>query len=106
MSNYLLVYTGGTPPASEAEGAAVMQAWIAWFTTLGPAVVNPGNPTSPMVKHVASNGAVADGPVGVACTGFSIVSADSYDAAVALAKGCPHLGAGGQITVYETINVM
>ena len=83
-----------------------MKAWTGWFTTLGAAVVNPGNPTLPTVKHLAGNGAVADGPVGVACTGFSIVKADSYDKAVELAKSCPHLGAGGQITVYETVEVM
>jgi hypothetical protein len=33
----------------------------------------------------------------------SIVEADSLDAAVAQAKGCPVLAAGGSVEVYETI---
>jgi hypothetical protein len=39
-------------------------------------------------------------------TGYSIVTADALDAAVSIAKGCPHLKSGGQITVYETFPVM
>jgi hypothetical protein len=38
-----------------------------------------------------------------ALTGYSIVSADSLDAAVELAKGCPVLGIGGAVDVYEVI---
>ena len=44
MANYLLAYVGGDEPDSEEAGAAVMNAWIAWFGTLGDAVVDPGNP--------------------------------------------------------------
>ncbi|MBP7600820.1 MAG: hypothetical protein KA750_05720 [Thermoflexales bacterium] len=106
MSNYLLIYTGGNPPASEAEGAAVMQAWIGWFTRLGPAVVDGGNPTAPMAKHIGSDGKVSDGPIGAMCTGYSVLKADSYAKALEMAGECPHLGAGGQVTVYETVNVM
>ena len=32
--------------------------------------------------------------------------ADSLDAAVAIAKGCPHLAANGRIEVLETFDVM
>jgi hypothetical protein len=83
-----------------------MEAWTGWFTKLGPAVVDGGNPIAPMAKHIMSNGQVMDGPIGTMATGYSIVKADSYDAAVEIAKGCPHLGAGGQITVYETFPAM
>ena len=55
MANYLLAYTGGTEPQSEEEGKAVMDAWVAWFTSLGAAVVDPGNPTGPAAT-VASDG--------------------------------------------------
>ena len=30
MANYLLLYIGGSMPESEAEQAAVMQAWTSW----------------------------------------------------------------------------
>jgi hypothetical protein len=36
----------------------------------------------------------------------SIIKADSLDAAVAMAKGCPVLQGGAKITVYETFSVM
>ncbi len=65
-----------------------------------------GNPFSPMVKNINPNGVVADGPVGSMASGYSILQADSLDAAVAMARGCPVLKGGAKITVYETFNVM
>jgi hypothetical protein len=37
--------------------------------------------------------------------GYTIVSADSLDAAAELAKGCPILDDGGSVSVYETFQV-
>ena len=93
-------------PATEAEQAAVLQAWGAWYEQLGSAVVDGGNPFTPMAKSIASNGSVSDGPIGTPATGYTIVAADSLDAAVELAQGCPVLQGGGEISVYETFNVM
>lgn len=107
MANFVLLYSGGgNMPATEAEQAAVVQAWGAWYEKLGGAVVDGGNPFTQTAKTIASNGTVSDGPVGTMATGYSIISADSLDAAVAMAKGCPVLQSGGQISVYETFNVM
>ena len=108
MANFVLLYTGGNLPedATEAERAAVMQAWMDWYGKLGSAVVDGGNPFTPVAKSIASNGKVSDSPVGVMATGYTIIAADSLDAAVQLAKGCPQLQADGQITVYETFPVM
>jgi hypothetical protein len=39
-------------------------------------------------------------------TGYSILKADSLDAAVEMARSCPVLQGGGRITVYETFQVM
>lgn len=106
MANFVLLYNGGGMPATEAEQAAVLQAWGAWYEKLGGAVVDGGNPFTPMAKSIASNGTVHDGPVGTMASGYSILKADSLDAAVEMAKDCPILQAGGQISVYETFNVM
>jgi hypothetical protein len=106
MANFVLLYTGGGMPQTEAEGAAVMKAWTEWFGSLGSTVVDGGNPFTPMAKNIASNGKVSDGPVGTMATGYSIIKADSLDAAVRIAKGCPQLQSGGQISVYETFPVM
>jgi hypothetical protein len=106
MANFVLLYSGGSMPATEAEQAAVLQAWGAWYEKLGSAVVDGGNPFTPQAKSIASDGSVRDGPVGTMATGYTIIAADSLDAAVAMAKDCPVLQGGGQISVYETFNVM
>jgi hypothetical protein len=104
MANYLLVYHGGGMPASPEEGAKIMKAWTDWFGVLGGALVDGGNPVS-QVRTIASNGSVSDGGVNPS-SGYSVIKADSLDAAVALAKGCPVLGGGASIEVAETLNAM
>ena len=104
MGNYALVYVGGSQPASEEEGKAVMDAWMAWFGTLGDAVVDGGNPFGPSAS-ISPGGAVADGN-GSGATGYSILQASDLAAATALAQGCPHLAAGGTVEVHEAHAVM
>ena len=106
MAKFLLLYHGGGMPETEAEQAAVMQAWGTWYTGLGEAIVDPGNPFSPQAKSVTSDGSVGDAPIGTTASGYTIVRADSLDAATAMAKACPILQAGGQVSVYETFDVM
>lgn len=103
---YLLVYYGGSMGQTEKERAAQMQAWGAWFGKLGSAVADAGNPFTPTAKTLGSDGKVKDGPIGQKATGYSIVEAKSLDAATEMAKGCPVLKSGGQITVYETFKAM
>jgi hypothetical protein len=106
MAKFVLLYSGGSMPATEAEQAAVLQAWGAWYGGLGSAVVDAGNPFSPVARSIASDGSVKDGPVGSPASGYTIINADSLDAAVDASKGCPILQAGGQVSVYETFNIM
>ena len=44
MAKYLFVYHGGSHPETEAEVAAVMDAWGSWLGGMGSAVVDGGNP--------------------------------------------------------------
>lgn len=106
MTNFVLLYSGGSMPATEAEQQVVLKAWEGWAGKLGDAVVSLGDPFTPMAKTIAPDGKVSDGPVGTMASGYSIIKADSLDAAVAMAKGCPVLQGGAKITVYETFNVM
>jgi len=104
MAKYLLAFRGGSMPEGEEAGAKVMQAWEAWFSSLGSAVADPGNPSS-FSRAIAADGTV--GPQGPASlSGYTILSADGLDAAVALAKGCPVLAGGASIEVIETVDVM
>jgi hypothetical protein len=68
--------------------------------------VDAGNPFSPVARSIASDGSVKDGPAGTPASGYTIINADSLDSAVAAARGCPILQAGGQLSVYETFNIM
>ncbi len=106
MANFVLLYSGGSMPATEAESAAVIKAWTAWYTRLGGAVVDPGNPFTPLAKRIASNGGVSKHPARGMASGYTIIKADSLDAAVELARDCPVLQGGARITVYETFPVM
>ncbi len=104
MANFVLLYTGGGGMAeSEAEQAAVMDAWGVWMGGLGSALVDGGAPFTPTAKNVTSNGKVSDGPVGTLATGYSIIKADSLSDAAEKTKGCPVLSSGGQISIYEII---
>lgn len=104
MGDYVLIYIGGDEPATEEAQAADMDAWMAWFGEIGPVVVDGGNPFGPSAS-IAPNGTVSTGTASRA-SGYSIVRADSLEAATALAAGCPHLKANGTIEVYETFDVM
>lgn len=100
MGNYLFAYRGGGMADTDEARQAVMAAWGAWFGELGDAIVDPGNPFGP------STSVGAGGAGGSALTGYSVIKSDSLDAAAALAQGCPVLGNGGSVDVYETIEVM
>lgn len=103
MAQYVLVYSGGRIPEPE-EREAVMTAWGRWLGELGGAVVDAGNPFGPSTS-VSSDGAVSQGaPFGL--SGYSVITANSLDAATEHARSCPHLDVGGRVDVYETFDVM
>jgi hypothetical protein len=105
MSTYMLVYHGGSAPETDAQREAETAAWTAWFTDMGAATVDRGNPTA-QSKTISTDGSVADGGGANPATGYSILSAGSLDDAVELAKGCPHLRGGGSVEVAEIFNIM
>ena len=102
MSSYIFAYHGGKKPESPEAGAELMTKWRAWIGGLGDAVVNPGTPVG-MSKTVSSGGVSNDGGSNP-LSGFSIVEAESMDAALEIAKGCPHLE-HGTIEVAEMMKM-
>jgi hypothetical protein len=100
MTTYLLAYKGGRMAETEVEQQEQMAAWGAWFGSLGEAVVDGGNPFAGSLS--VSGDGTAEG-AGSGLGGYSVLRADSLAAAADLAKGCPLIGGGGTVDVYETI---
>jgi hypothetical protein len=105
MANYLLAYHGGGMAATEAERAKVLEHWGQWFGALGPNLVDGGNPVG-QTRMIAPSGSVSEGGGANPVSGYTVIKADSMDAAVAAAKGCPVLGSGGSVEVCETFSAM
>ncbi len=103
MSEYIIAYHGGKKPESPEEGAKHMAKWKAWVSDLGDAVVNPGTPLGPS-KTVSSDGVADDGGPNP-LSGFSIVRADSMDAALEMAKACPTLDLDGTLEVAQVMKM-
>jgi hypothetical protein len=105
MATYLLAYHGGGMPATDEERAKVMAEWGQWFGALGSNLVDGGNPVG-QTRTIASGGSVSDGGGANPVSGYSVIKADSMDAAVSMASACPLLQTGGNIEVCETFSAM
>jgi hypothetical protein len=110
MPKYLLVYRDRWPikPPSPAEMQASMEKWGAWigkFTQSGQ-MISPGDGLEPSGKLLRPQGVVSDGPYVESkevIGGYSIVQADDYDGAMAIARECPALqpGEGGSVEIRQ-----
>ena len=100
MGKYVFAYTGGSMPETPEAQEAGMKAWIAWFGTLGSAVIEPGNPFGPSTA-VTGNGKTSATKSGL--NGYSVIEADSLELAAKLAGGCPVIDGGGAVEVFEAI---
>lgn len=89
MSNYVFAYHGGKVPESPEYKAK----WKAWVCGLGHVMVNPGSPLGKS-RTISSSGDASDNGGSNPLSGFSIVKADSMDAALELARRCPYLEHG------------
>lgn len=94
MSNYVLSFRGRSDRTADPQEEA---AWGEWFGEIGASIVDPGN----RVGRATALGET--GLAGTVLTGYTLIQADSYDAALALAQGCPGLAHGGAVEVGETI---
>jgi hypothetical protein len=106
MTKFMLLYSGGGMPETDEEYAAVLRAWTDWYTMLGSAVVDPGNPFTTVAKRIGTSGRVTKVGANRMASGYTIVQADSLDTAVELGKSCPVLQSGGRVSVFEAFSVM
>jgi hypothetical protein len=104
MAKYLFVYHGGSHPATKEAQAKVMAEWGQWFGSMGKALVDGGNPVGKS-STVRANGTVAKDGGANPASGYSLIEAKSLEDALAVAKGCPILSAGGSVEVAQAMDM-
>ncbi len=94
MAKFLFIYRESTEkrtqPSPE-EMQALQGAWYAWMQKFSGAIV-PGGDGLKHSGKVLKGGIVTDGPYVEAkelIVSFTMIQADNYEAAVAIAKACP-----------------
>ena len=103
MAQFVFVYLGGDNPTDPEEANKHFSKYIEWLTSLGEAVVIPTIPLKD-TNTVSPDGTVAEGGSS-AMSGFSIVKAESMEAALTIAKDCPFLDIGGSLEVSEMMEM-
>lgn len=104
MPKYLFIYHGGSAPTNPADVKKVMDAWVAWFGSMGAAVVDGGNPVGKS-STVKADGSLVDGGGANPASGYSLIEASSLEDAHKKAKGCPILKDGGTIEIAQCMDM-
>ncbi len=103
MSQYIIVYLGGDHPSSPEEAKQHFAKYMDWISSLGESAVSPVNPLK-NTSTVNPDGSVSSGG-STSMSGFTIVEADSMEAALSIARACPFLDVGGSLEVSELVEM-
>ena len=103
MTQFIITYIGGNEPATPEEGQQHFKKYQAWLASLGEAAVSPANPLKNTQTVNPDGSWSAGGKSGM--SGFTVIEADSIEAAVAIAKHCPFLDIGGSLEVAELLQM-
>jgi hypothetical protein len=90
MPEFVLTYRH---PADYTPTPETGAAWMAWFEGMTGQLVDLGKP---VIERASIGDAI---PGATVLGGYSVVRAESLDAAVALVTGCPLLNHGGTVEV-------
>lgn len=104
MAKFLFVFHGGSVPTNPAEIKRVMDAWGAWYGSMGAAVIDGGNPVGKS-STVRSDGSLSDDGGSNPASGYSLIEAANLADAHKKAKGCPILAAGGTIEIAQAMDM-
>ena len=104
MAKYLFVYHGGSHPQTKEAQAKVMAAWGQWFGSMGKALIDGGNPVGKS-STVRSDGTVVHDGGANPASGYSLIESPSLEDALAKAKGCPLLAAGGSVEIAPAMDM-
>lgn len=104
MATFVGILNGSAEPASasrltDEQQAEFMAAWARWAQEAGPALVDPGRPLV-YTRRVTAEGTEPVEDIRVA---YMVLSAASYEHAVDLVRGHPHLALmpGNSIDISE-----
>ena len=103
MAQYIITYLGGNPPSTPEEGQQHFAKYREWLSSLGEAAVSPMNPIK-NTNTLHPDGSLTTGGA-TSMSGYTIVEADSAEAAQTMAKGCPFLDIGGSLEVSELVQM-
>jgi hypothetical protein len=103
MTQYIITYLGGNPPATPEDGKNHFAKYKQWLASMGDAAVSPANPLK-NTRTVNPDGSVSDKGT-TSMSGFTVIEAESMDAALDIAKACPFLDIGGSLEVSELIQM-
>jgi hypothetical protein len=103
MAQFIMTYLGGDKPKTPEEGKQHFAKYKAWLSSLGEAAVSPANPLKG-TSTVNPDGSVTEGGIST-MSGYTIVEADSMQAALEIAKACPFLEIGGSLEVSELMKM-
>jgi hypothetical protein len=92
MKSFVFAYYGVPKFDTPADGKQHMAKWKAWVDGLGAALTDPGKPVA-APKNVSARG-ISDRAGSDRFTGYSVIQADSMEAALAMAQECPHIEHG------------
>lgn len=103
MKQYVLAYLGGEHPTNPEQARLHHMKYVEWLSSLGDALVIPTIPLKD-TNTVSSDGSVREGSSSK-MSGFSVIKADSMEAALAIAQACPFLEIGGSLEVSEMMQL-
>jgi len=103
MAQYVFVYLGGNHPTDPDEANKHFQDYMKWLTSLGDSVISPTIPLKD-THTVNPDRSIGEGGRS-AMSGFSIIKAESIEAALSIAKACPFLEIGGTLEVSELMQM-
>ena len=101
MAQFIIVYLGGDQPSSPEKDVEHRSNYMDWLSSLGDAVISPANPLKNTCT-VNADGIVTNAS-STTMSGYTLIEADSMDAALSVAKACPFLDIGGSLEVSELI---
>jgi hypothetical protein len=92
MNKFIFLYKGFVTPTPE-----IGRSWMEWFSQVGDSMADSGNPMTNGIEVTPDN--VKEIELGTeSFTGYSIVNAESMDAAVKLAKTNPMITS---VVIYQ-----